>query len=97
SGAISGKQAKAVYGELIGREISPRAVVEALGLSVLSDAGALRTLAAELVAANPKQAEQYRSGKTGVLGFFVGQLMKATGGSADPKLASELLVEELSR
>jgi len=97
SGAISGKQAKVVYAELVGREVSPRAVVEALGLSVLSDAGALRTLAAELVAANPKQAEQYRSGKTGVLGFFVGQLMKATGGSADPKLASELLVEELSR
>jgi aspartyl-tRNA(Asn)/glutamyl-tRNA(Gln) amidotransferase subunit B len=96
-GAISGKQAKVVYAELVGRDVSPRSLVESLGFSVLSDAGQLRAVAAELVAANPKQAEQYRAGKTGVLGFFVGQLMKATGGSADPKLASELLVEELSR
>lgn len=97
SGAISGKQGKAVYAALVGTDAAPRAVVDSLGLAVMSDAGALRALATDLVAANPKQAEQYRSGKTGVLGFFVGQLMKATGGSADPKLASELLVEELKR
>lgn len=97
SGTISGKQAKSVYSAILGTAKSPKAVAESQGLRVMSDDAALRAIAVELIRSNPKQAEQYRSGKTGVLGFFVGQLMKATGGSADPKLASSLLVEELSK
>ena len=97
SGAISGKQAKVLYPDLIGKEVSPRALVETLGLKVLDDAETLQNLALEIVRANPRQAEQYRSGKTGILGFFVGQLMKVTGGSADPKLASDLFEQELRK
>jgi aspartyl-tRNA(Asn)/glutamyl-tRNA(Gln) amidotransferase subunit B len=97
SGALSGKQAKQIYAEVRGTSDSPRARVQALGLKVLGDEAALRAIAAELVTANPKQAEQYRAGKTGLLGFFVGQLMKSTGGNADPKLASEIVKRELEK
>lgn len=97
SGAISGKQAKQLYGELVGNDASPRALVESRGLKVIGDEATLQKIAAEIVAANPKQAEQFRAGKTGLMGFFVGQLMRATGGSADPKLASDLFVRELMR
>lgn len=96
SGAISGKQAKQLYAELVGREVSPRMLAQTLGLKMLADEATLDSMATALVAANPKQAEQYRSGKTGILGFFVGQLMKASGGSADPKLASELVERALA-
>jgi aspartyl-tRNA(Asn)/glutamyl-tRNA(Gln) amidotransferase subunit B len=58
---------------------------------VLSDEATLRRLAADVVARHPKQSESYKKGKTGLLGFFVGQLMKATGGSADPRLASDIV------
>ncbi len=97
SGAISGKQAKQLYADLRGTGGSARALVQSLGLKVIADEATLRKIAAEVVAQNPKQAAQYRAGKTGVLGFFVGQLMKATGGSADPKLASELVTRELDK
>ena len=73
------------------------AIVKELGLEVIGDRDTLAKMAQEIVAAHPKQAEAYRAGKTGLLGFFVGQIMKATRGSADPKLTSELIAEELGR
>jgi aspartyl-tRNA(Asn)/glutamyl-tRNA(Gln) amidotransferase subunit B len=91
SGRISGKQAKQVYAALRGSGRGAAEVVAELGLEVLGDAAALGAIAKSIVAAHPKQAEQYRAGKTGLLGFFVGQLMKQTGGSADPRLASDLV------
>jgi len=91
AGDISGKQAKELYGRLRGTDDDPKSLVDALGIRVISDEGTLRKIAEEIVAKHDKQAATYRGGKTGVLGFFVGQMMKATGGSADPKLASELL------
>jgi aspartyl-tRNA(Asn)/glutamyl-tRNA(Gln) amidotransferase subunit B len=95
SGRISGKQAKQLYAALRGTARGAAELCAELGLEVMSDAGALEELARTIVAAHPKQAEQYRAGKTGLLGFFVGQLMKQTGGSADPRLASELVRKAL--
>jgi aspartyl-tRNA(Asn)/glutamyl-tRNA(Gln) amidotransferase subunit B len=95
SGDISGKQAKEVYSEIVGTENSPAKVVESKGMRVVSDESALRALCERVVAANPKQAAEYRSGKKTLLGFFVGQAMKETRGSANPKLVSDLMQKVL--
>ena len=60
-------------------------------MAVVSDTSAIEAILKDLIAQNPKQAESIRAGKKQVLGFFVGQVMKATGGSADPKIVAELL------
>jgi len=91
TGRISGKQAKEVLGEIEGTKRTPFEVVEAKGLVVVSDTGALEAVLKELIQANPKQAQGLREGKLQLAGFFVGQVMKATGGSADPKLVTALL------
>ncbi len=90
-GTISGKQAKEVYAKMRGTQLAPGDIVREAGMAVLSDASALTAIAERLVAANPKQASQYRAGKTNLLGFFVGQMMKETKGSADPALVNEIL------
>jgi aspartyl-tRNA(Asn)/glutamyl-tRNA(Gln) amidotransferase subunit B len=95
AGEISGKQAKEVYAAVVGTTQSPRKLVEDRGMRVVSDERTVRPICERIVAENPKQVEQYRSGKKGLLGFFVGQAMKATGGSADPKLVSRLITELL--
>lgn len=61
----------------------------------ITDAGAIERVAGEVIAANPKEAEAYRGGKTKLMGFFVGQAMKATGGKANPKALREILREKL--
>ena len=91
SGEITGKQAKEVFAQMRGSERTASSIVDELGLRALRDEGQLREVAEALVREHSAQVEQYRGGKTGLLGFFVGQLMKKTGGRADPKLASELL------
>ena len=70
-------------------------LVEARGLRQVSDRGELQALVAEVVAAHPQQAEQFRAGRTKLLGFFVGQVMKATGGKANPQQVNALLQEAL--
>jgi aspartyl-tRNA(Asn)/glutamyl-tRNA(Gln) amidotransferase subunit B len=97
SGDISGKQAKDVYLAIEGTSESPLAVVEARGMRVVSDDSALRPIIQKVIADHPAAVETYRSGKTGTLGFFVGQVMKLTKGSANPKLVSDLLTELLSK
>jgi aspartyl-tRNA(Asn)/glutamyl-tRNA(Gln) amidotransferase subunit B len=89
-GEISGKQAKEVHAALEGTDRSPRAIVEERGMQVVSDVSALEPLCRQLIEQHPKQAESIRAGKKSVMGFFVGQVMKQTGGSANPKLVSEL-------
>ncbi|MGA0200468.1 MAG: Asp-tRNA(Asn)/Glu-tRNA(Gln) amidotransferase GatCAB subunit B, partial [Prochlorotrichaceae cyanobacterium] len=74
---------------------SPQALVEAKGLTQISDPAQINAIIDELLTAHPKELEQYREGKTKLQGFFVGQLMKKTGGRADPKLANQLLVQKL--
>jgi aspartyl-tRNA(Asn)/glutamyl-tRNA(Gln) amidotransferase subunit B len=90
-GAISGKQAKEVYAAIENTAQMPSQVVEARGMKVVSDDGALRAACEQVLAENAASVAQYRAGKTGTLGFFVGQVMKKTAGSADPKRVNELL------
>jgi len=70
-------------------------VVKEQNLVQMSDEGEILTIVREIIAANPGQVEQYRAGKTKVMGFFVGQLMQKTKGRANPQLANELFLKEL--
>jgi aspartyl-tRNA(Asn)/glutamyl-tRNA(Gln) amidotransferase subunit B len=95
AGTISGKIAKDVFEKMWAGGEDPRAIVEREGLTQLSDAGALRQAVAEVVAGSPEQVATYRKGKTSTLGWFVGQVMRKTGGKANPQLVNELLREAL--
>jgi aspartyl-tRNA(Asn)/glutamyl-tRNA(Gln) amidotransferase subunit B len=88
---ISGKQAKEVYAKLVGTDKSPAAVVAESGLVQMSDPAELEAICKRIVEANPKQVASYRAGKTALLGFFVGQVMKETKGSANPAVVNEIL------
>ena len=94
-GELTGKLAKEVLPKMYQTGDSAQTIVEREGLKAISDTGALEKIADEVIANNPKQVEQYRGGKTSVLAFFVGQLMKATRGQADPPTASEILKRKL--
>jgi aspartyl-tRNA(Asn)/glutamyl-tRNA(Gln) amidotransferase subunit B len=94
-GVISGKIAKEILPELLTAGGSPRAIVEARGLGMISDPAAITAIVDELLAAHPEEVTAFRGGKTKLQGFFVGQLMKRTGGKADPKLANRILNERL--
>lgn len=95
-GTISGKIAKDLLPELIAQGGSVKALVESKGLVQISDSGELEKIIDEVIATNPKELEQYRGGKTKLLGFFVGQVMKQSGGRADPKLTNQLLQQKLN-
>ncbi|MGA8068998.1 MAG: Asp-tRNA(Asn)/Glu-tRNA(Gln) amidotransferase subunit GatB, partial [Terriglobales bacterium] len=96
SGAISGKMLKDLYDLCFERGQDFPAVYEAEGRPEQSrDTSALEKLADELIAANPKQVEQYRAGKKTMIGFFVGQIMKASKGQANPQLVNEVLTKKL--
>ncbi len=94
-GAISGKQAKEVYALMRGTHQLPTAIVRERGMGVLRDEDALLAIARELVSKSAKQAQSYRAGKVNILGYFVGQMMKQTGGRADPALVNEVLKRAL--
>jgi aspartyl-tRNA(Asn)/glutamyl-tRNA(Gln) amidotransferase subunit B len=94
-GVISGKIAKEILPELLEQGGSPKAIVEARGLGMISDPAAITAIVEELLAAHPEEVEAFRGGKTKLQGFFVGQLMKKTGGKADPKLANQILNQKL--
>lgn len=91
AGTISGKQAKDVFAAIEQTDRDPHDLVREKGLSVVSDGDALEPLLRDLIEKNPKQAQGLREGKRQLAGFFVGQVMKETGGKADPKLVNELL------
>jgi aspartyl-tRNA(Asn)/glutamyl-tRNA(Gln) amidotransferase subunit B len=96
SGAISGKMLKDMYDLCFERNLDFPAVYEAEGRPEQSrDTSSLEKLADELIAANPKQVEQYRAGKKTMIGFFVGQVMKASKGKANPQLINEVLRKKL--
>jgi aspartyl-tRNA(Asn)/glutamyl-tRNA(Gln) amidotransferase subunit B len=94
-GAISGKQAKDVLVEMFRSGKTAAAIVEERGLIQMSDTGEIDSVIDEVIAANPKQVEQLRGGKEGLFGFFVGQVMKASKGKANPKIVNERLREKL--
>ncbi len=96
-GTISGKIAKTVFADMMETGNDPEKIVEEKGLVQVSDAGELQAIVDEIVAANPAQAQQFREGKTKVMGFFVGQLMKKTQGKANPQMANELFSKALSQ
>jgi aspartyl-tRNA(Asn)/glutamyl-tRNA(Gln) amidotransferase subunit B len=74
---------------------APAQIIEEKGLKQVSDAGELGRIADELLAANQEQVEQYRAGRTKVIGFFVGQMMKQTRGKGNPAVINSLLKEKL--
>ena len=94
-GKISGKMAKEIFSKMFASNEDPEAIIEREGLAQISDEGALVKIIDDVIAANPKQLEQYRAGKATVMGFFVGQVMKASRGQADPAAVNRLLKEKL--
>jgi aspartyl-tRNA(Asn)/glutamyl-tRNA(Gln) amidotransferase subunit B len=90
-GTISGKAAKDVLLAMADGEADPDAVIEKKGLRQISDAGALEAAVDQVLAANAKQVEDYRAGKEKAFNSLVGQVMKATGGKANPAQVNELL------
>ena len=91
AGTISNSVARDVFERMADTGRSPEAIVEAEGLSQIGDAGALEVLVEQTLAAHPDAVSKYRAGKTGTIGFLVGQVMRATRGQANPRLVNELL------
>ncbi|HEY9907959.1 MAG TPA: Asp-tRNA(Asn)/Glu-tRNA(Gln) amidotransferase subunit GatB [Thermosynechococcaceae cyanobacterium] len=96
SNTISNKIGKDILPELLEQGGSPKTLIEQKGLIQISDTNVLEAAIEAAISAHPKELEQYRNGKTKMLGFFVGQVMKQTGGRADPKLTNQLLTQKLN-
>ncbi len=94
-GTISGKIAKAVFEEMYRSGRNAEEIVREKGLVQISDESAIEKLVDEVIAGHPKEAERFRSGDEKLLGFFVGQVMKATKGKANPQMLNELLKKKL--
>ena len=94
-GTISGKMLKDIYDLAFERNQDFAAVYEKEKPQQLTDSSAIEKIIDEIMAANPKQVEQYRAGKKTVIGFFVGQVMRASRGQANPQLVNELLARKL--
>jgi aspartyl-tRNA(Asn)/glutamyl-tRNA(Gln) amidotransferase subunit B len=92
---ISGKIAKTVFDAMLDSDQSPQHIVSAKGLEQVSDSGSIEASVDQVLAANPKQVAQYRSGNEKVFGFLVGQIMKVTQGKANPQKVNEILREKL--
>ena len=97
SGMISGKIAKEVFEAIYETGKDPVVVVRERGLAQVSDEGAIREVIEAVIAANSEQYAKYRGGKAALFGYFVGQVLKATGGKANPRLVNRLLKERLDR
>ncbi|MEY3985514.1 MAG: glutamyl-tRNA amidotransferase [Pseudomonadota bacterium] len=95
-GTLSGSLAKQVFEKMLETGDGAGVIVEREGLKQTSDTGAIEAVIADVLAKNPGQLEQYRSGKDALFGFFVGQTMKAMGGKANPQVVNELLKKALS-
>ena len=97
AGDVSTASAKEVLAAMMESAAEPEAIVAQRGLGSIRDTGALDAAVAEVVAANPSQVALYRSGKTQTFGWLVGQVMKKTGGRADPAAVRQALTRELER
>jgi aspartyl-tRNA(Asn)/glutamyl-tRNA(Gln) amidotransferase subunit B len=95
AGTISGKMAKDIIVEMYRTGKPPKTIIEEKGMVQITDEAALEKTIAGVIAANPTQLEQYRAGKEKLFGYFVGQVMKATEGKANPQLINELLKKML--
>jgi len=96
SGEISGKIAKTAFEEIYRSGEEPDVVIKRLGIVQVSDEASLAAAIDMIMAANPKQVAEYRSGKDKVLGYFVGQVMKQTKGQANPGILNDLLKRKLA-
>ncbi len=96
-GIITANSGRKVLEEVFAHGGSPEEIVRARGLAQISDADALGRIVAEVVAAHPEEADRYRGGKESLLQWFVGQVMRATRGKANPQIVKSLLREELDR
>jgi len=94
---ISGKIAKKVFGTMVETGDSPADIVKREGLEQITDTGAIEAQCQAVVDANPGQVEAYRGGKTKLLGFFVGQVMKQSGGKANPAVVNQILKKLLEQ
>ncbi|MDY6980770.1 MAG: Asp-tRNA(Asn)/Glu-tRNA(Gln) amidotransferase subunit GatB, partial [Pseudomonadota bacterium] len=94
---ISGKIAKDVFDAMWNGEGDADTIIEKKGLKQITDTGELEAIVDKVIADNPEQVEQYRAGKEKVLGFFVGQCMKATGGKGNPAQLNQMLKDKLSQ
>lgn len=92
---ISGKIAKTIFEALWNQEGDVDGIIEKRGLKQVTDSSAIEKMIDEVIAANPKQLEEYRSGKDKLFGFFVGQAMKASGGKMNPAQINEILKKKL--
>lgn len=92
---ISGKIAKEVFAEMFATGQQPAVIVKEKGLVQITDTTAIEKIADEIIAANPAQVENYRAGKVQLMGFFVGQVLKASGGKANPQAVNEILKKKL--
>jgi len=95
SGVISGKIAKTVFEEMASSGKDPETIVQEKGLVQVTDAGAIAEVVKQVIAEHPKEVSDYKGGKTKLLGYFVGQVMKATRGKANPQIVNELLKKML--
>ena len=94
-GTISAKIANDIFGDIFEQGVMPEAYVKEKGLVQISDTSALEAAVDEVIAANPAEVEAYRGGKTKLISFFVGQIMRATKGKTNPALVNELLAKKL--
>ena len=96
-GTISGKIAKTVFELMVDGDKDPKKIVEDKGLKQESDPKELEKIVFKIIATNKDKVEEYKSGKEKLFGFFVGQVMKHSGGKANPKLVNDILKEKLSK
>jgi aspartyl-tRNA(Asn)/glutamyl-tRNA(Gln) amidotransferase subunit B len=95
-GTISGRLAKDVFAEMVASGADPGAIVEAKGLRQMTDSGAIEAAIDAVLAAQADKVAEYRAGRDKLYGFFVGQVMRATQGKANPALVNQLLKEKLA-
>ncbi|MCK5784408.1 MAG: Asp-tRNA(Asn)/Glu-tRNA(Gln) amidotransferase subunit GatB [Desulfobacterales bacterium] len=92
---ISGKIAKTVFEEMAKTDRTPKEIIEEKGLVQITDTSAIEVIIDEVLSKNPDEVEAYKNGKTKLMGFFVGQVMKASKGKANPKIVNQILKDKL--
>ena len=96
-GKISSKQAKEVFYKVVEDKKEPLKIIDELGIKQTSDDSAIRSIVQGILDNNLKLIEEYRGGRSNVLDFFVGQVMKATRGQANPMMTSTIIKEEIEK
>ena len=94
---ITSKQGKEVFAEMLSSNKLPGVIIKEKGMEVVSDTGAIEKIVDEVIAANPKAIEDFKKGKTNVVGWLMGQVMKASQGKANPGEATKLINQKLSK